>query len=131
MRNKELRVTHRGSIRRSLTWRIDTTEAEQGTVTVTDAKGVRIAQRSFSLAVRSPGVLLTCIAAVGRSARTSIRDAAAIDVVPGPGTFSRVRLGVVTANALAWSLGVPLIVRGKRVRIATPVYGKPPNITLR
>lgn len=51
-----------------------------------------------------------------------------VSVVPGPGRFSRVRLGVVTANALAWALGVPLSVRGKRVRVATPEYGAEPHI---
>lgn len=51
-----------------------------------------------------------------------------VEAVPGPGRFSRVRLGVVTANALAFAFGVPLFVRGRQVRIVNPKYGKPPHI---
>lgn len=54
-----------------------------------------------------------------------------MDVIPGPGRFSRVRLGVVTANTLAWALGKPLSVRGKRVRVVTPEYGAEPSISLK
>lgn len=50
-------------------------------------------------------------------------------VVPGPGRFSVVRLGVATANALAWALRVPLYVDGVRVTVAQPLYGSPPHIS--
>jgi len=97
-------------------------------VTVVDADGAHVAQRSFLLVAQAPGALLRCITALRRPIRASIRDAAAIEVVPGPGRFSRVRLGVVTANALAWAFGTQLSVRGHRVRIAIPEYGAEPHI---
>lgn len=106
---------------------MDTTE-DDGCVTITDAAGVRVAERRFPLGATASGSLLRAMHAILKShgRRPGIRG---IDVVPGPGTFSRVRLGVVTANALAWALHVPLTVRGRRVRFAKPVYGKPPHIT--
>ncbi|MDO8598744.1 MAG: hypothetical protein Q7S02_01400 [bacterium] len=94
-----------------------------------DSAGVRVAERRFPLGATASGALLRTVHAILKShgGRQGIRG---IDVVPGPGTFSRVRLGVVTANALAWALQTPLTVRGRRVRFAKPVYGKPPHITL-
>lgn len=73
----------------------------------------------------------------------------AIAVVSGPGAFSALRLGVTTANALAWSLGIPIIelstdeagddqnlIKSINERVAramfkpiSPKYGREPNIT--
>lgn len=78
-----------------------------------------------------------------------------VAVVSGPGAFSALRLGVGTANALAWSLKAPVIEIGakeaeneaqlinilrrktqdlrlktnNRFSFAVPKYGKEPNIT--
>ena len=93
-----------------------------------DQRGVAIACRTCSLESPSSGALLQAIGTLLRSRRIPITALRGIDVTPGPGKFSRVRLGVVTANALAWALGVPLSVRGKRVRIARPEYGAEPHI---
>ena len=46
-----------------------------------------------------------------------------IDVKSGPGYFSRLRSGVATANALAYSLHLPQ-------KLIHPIYNKSPNITL-
>jgi tRNA threonylcarbamoyl adenosine modification protein YeaZ len=84
----------------------------------------------------------------------SIRSVKFIAVVSGPGTFSALRLGVTTANALAWSLKMPLIeisaeeaidekklimilkrkIKDKKFmsnkfKPIIPKYGKEPNIT--
>jgi len=63
-----------------------------------------------------------------------------IAVKVGPGFFSRVRTGVVSANALGFALQIPVVpVRGqfdfskiaisKGQQFARPVYSAPPNIT--
>ena len=84
--------------------------------------------------------------------RLKTKDLRLIAVVSGPGAFSALRLGVTTANALAWSLGVPVvelsvdevknndemiksinqILKYSNTQIFKPVvpkYGKEPNIT--
>ncbi|MCX6786065.1 MAG: tRNA (adenosine(37)-N6)-threonylcarbamoyltransferase complex dimerization subunit type 1 TsaB [Candidatus Komeilibacteria bacterium] len=72
----------------------------------------------------------------------------AIAVVSGPGAFSALRLGIATANALAWSLHIPVIevsaeeaideklfdilknkTAGKDFKPIVPKYGREPNIT--
>jgi len=72
-------------------------------------------------------------------------------VVTGPGAFSALRLGIATANAIAWALKLPIIEFDsteiemgdqeladficqkakliKKFRPAIPQYGKEPNIT--
>ncbi|MFH1078402.1 MAG: hypothetical protein V1745_03960 [Patescibacteria group bacterium] len=93
------------------------------------------------------GVLLPSIA--GKLGCEALRDVCGVCVVDGPGSFSSIRGGVVAANVLARSLGVPLVgvdaseaadlVRlGGRLaadaipHVATvlPRYDAEPNITL-
>lgn len=103
---------------------------EEGIVSVGHTRRRVLAERRFALEPRHAGVLLRAVDAVLRAAGCTASDLRAIAVVPGPGLFSRVRLGVVTANALAWALGVPLIVHGKRARSVAPEYGAEPRITI-
>ncbi|MDO8424907.1 MAG: hypothetical protein Q7T01_00075 [bacterium] len=109
---------------------IDTTGA-RGMVRVERPRAGAPVSRTFALggASQRPGVLLTAMHRACAIVGCRVTDIAEIAVVPGPGRFSAVRLGVVTANALAWALGVPLTVHGRRVRIAQPEYGAPPTIT--
>ena len=64
----------------------------------------------------------------------------AIYIVSGPGAFSALRIGVSTANALAWSLHIPVmelkvdqdisqVKISKEFKPVIPKYGKEPNIT--
>ena len=74
----------------------------------------------------------------------------AISVVSGPASFTALRIGVVTANTLAWSLQVPIVSfkltefenldelarlvsakvkSGRSEVIVKPFYGSQPNIT--
>ena len=73
-----------------------------------------------------------------------------ICVVAGPGSFSALRIGIATANALAWTLKIPVVgarkaefkdfdelvnlasvklKTAKAGNIVKPHYGKEPNIT--
>jgi tRNA threonylcarbamoyladenosine biosynthesis protein TsaB len=61
----------------------------------------------------------------------ALTDITQIDINPGPGSFTGVRVGTVIANGLAQSLHVPVIVNGRVVNQALPVYDRPANITTR
>jgi len=68
----------------------------------------------------------------------------AIAAFPGPGSFTGLRIGLSVANALAYSLQIPIITQksedwiekardmieqGKNDQLALPKYGSPPHIT--
>jgi len=55
-----------------------------------------------------------------------IQDIADINVNPGPGSFTGLKVGVTIANVLNWSLG-----RKKSTEFILPNYGAEPNITLK
>lgn len=82
--------------------------------------------------------------------RVKLSDSKGMVVVSGPGSFTSVRLGVVVANALGFSLNIPVVgvkttefkateglislgvdklKKAKKGAIVSPFYGKPPNIT--
>lgn len=53
-----------------------------------------------------------------------------IEVYPGPGRFTSVRVAVSIANILAKTLNVPVrYYEGKTVSQVIPEYGHPPSIT--
>ncbi len=58
-------------------------------------------------------VLLTMIEEILKIGRLKIEDLNEIRVETGPGSFTGIRVGVSVANALGFSLGVP--VNGKKI----------------
>ena len=94
--------------------------------------------------------LLPAISGMLNEADQSISDLKGLGVVSGPGGFTALRIGVVTANTLAYALKVPVVglaleefsghqdlidqvlIKLKDVRagaIVLPAYGREPNIT--
>ncbi len=82
---------------------------------------------------------------------SSDRSLKGVIVVTGPGGFTSLRIGIATANAMAWALQIPIvgvknnknepdsklvmrgfkkIIRAKRFKQVLPEYGKEPNITI-
>ena len=54
-----------------------------------------------------------------------------IEIYPGPGSFTSIRVTVSIANALSKTLNIPIrYYNGKTVSQAVPKYGKPASITL-
>ena len=90
--------------------------------------------------------------AIDRMLKNNRKKIKAIVVVSGPGSFTALRIGVVTANALAYGLKVPItdislkeledkknlfetietkVKKAKTKNIIKPIYGGEPNITLK
>lgn len=94
--------------------------------------------------------LLPTIAELLKKNLVKVHDLTGIIVSTGPGGFTSIRVGVVTANALGYALGIPiagltgndystflqLVQKGtKKIRLVRPAipvspqYGREPNIT--
>lgn len=58
-------------------------------------------------------VLLPLIEKVLKSQKLEFKDLTGIEVETGPGSFTGIRVGVSVANALGFSLGIP--VNGKKI----------------
>ena len=104
---------------------IDTTLFEEAEVGLKTATGGIVENKKFTAERKLSEKLLPEIDNLLKQNRTTIKDLIAIEINTGPGSFTGTRIGVATANALAFSLGIPI--NGKE--LVTPVYSKPPNIT--
>ena len=88
------------------------------------------------------GTLHAQIDSLLASASLTIRDVTKIVFYEGPGSFTGLRIGCSTANALGYSLNIPVVAAGGEDWIHTalqidaaefspvvPVYGADPHIT--
>ena len=78
-----------------------------------------------------------------KSQSKQLKDISGIVVFEGPGSFTGLRIGISIANALAYSLDIPIVAEGdewiakgidrlmnnQNDSIALPEYGSLPNIT--
>lgn len=61
-------------------------------------------------------------------AKIELRDLTEIEVAVGPGSFTSLRTGIAIANALSFSLQIP-INKQPPGTVIKPEYGRPPSIT--
>lgn len=99
---------------------IDTSEINKTRVYLKDEnqKIVKILEEE-----RKPGsqVLLPMIKKIMALQKLDFKDLTGIEVNTGPGSFTGLRVGVSVANALAYTLKIP--VNGKKVgQIVIPIY---------
>ncbi len=79
-------------------------------------------------------LLLPAIEAFAKKNKIKLKDLEAIEVVNGAGSFSSLRLGIVTANALGYAFNIPvhddsdLVMKTKGLNIIDPIYNAEPNI---
>ncbi len=101
--------------------KIDTTKREEVTVELIDQK---LGRRDKLVQTQKLGsqVLLPMIIKILKKNKKSFKDLTAIEVNPGPGSFTGTRVGVSVANALGFALNIP--VNGKKGKIALPIYEK-------
>lgn len=89
---------------------------------------LRIGDKEFTKEVASPreqdvfGFLVKTL----KELNLSPRDISEVEVNPGPGSFTGSRVGVTIANALGFSLKIP--VNGQNSPIDV-IYSSPPSIT--
>lgn len=108
--------------------KIDSTNSEQITVELTDPKtGKR--HRLFEKQKLGSQVLLPMIVKILKKNEVDFSDLKAVEVNPGPGSFTGTRVGVAIANALGYALDIPVLpagrqVNGKKGKIVVPIYEK-------
>ncbi|MFA6254696.1 MAG: tRNA (adenosine(37)-N6)-threonylcarbamoyltransferase complex dimerization subunit type 1 TsaB [Patescibacteria group bacterium] len=114
--------------------------------------GKLIAKKEFLAPYQQAEKLLSAIGNLLKAKSYQLQAINGIAVVSGPGPFTALRIGVTTANTLAWALGIPIVgiklnefhnlsqlvaVIEKKIKKASvgkiiePFYDKEPNITKR
>lgn len=103
--------------------------------------GTILAKKKFQAPRRQAEKLLPAIENLLNKNNFTLKQIGKIEVVTAGGSFTSLRIGVLTANALAFALGVevcavseinqPIPGRLKKsngVMVAVPEYGREPNI---
>lgn len=119
---------------------IDTTEKGFIEILVMDKKKT-VAGKRISVSMKEAEKLLPMVENLLKKAKINLKKIKKIQVANQGGTFTSLRIGVITANALGYALGVP--VKGqknkktrkqenkKKIYIVEPIYDREPNITVR
>lgn len=76
---------------------------------------------------RSQNVLKAIMDALAAEHK-DLMDVTSIEVFPGPGSFTGLRVGLSVANALSYALSLPINGQPAGTPI-TPIYGGEPSIT--
>lgn len=129
---------------------VDTSSPEHFIVALAQPDGRWLAYEKIESHFTQSEKLLPRVESLMKKNRTSAQDIAAICVVAGPGGFTSLRIGVVTADTLGFAWHKPVISirtadyearsglrRGALVRCTRagkdsqvlPQYGRPPHIT--
>jgi len=124
---------------------IDTTEKDSFDIVLIDEKSV-IKKKTVKSHRKHSEKLLKSIEQILLSNKSCLKDLEGVIVVRGPGSFTSLRIGIATANALAFGLGISIagvdkhedldkIVSSieklfqRKPSIVIPKYGKEPHIT--
>lgn len=101
--------------------KIDTTKSQEIVVELLDSKGKTL-EKVAEKQVLGSQVLLPVITKLLKKNKKDFKDLTAVEVNTGPGSFTGTRVGVAVANALGFSLNIP--VNGEKSGIAIPRYEK-------
>jgi len=112
---------------------LDTTKANLIKIGLKD-NGAMIASVDIDTNRNQAELLLPEIEKFLKKRSLKMKDMEAIEVVNGEGTFSSLRLGIVTANALGYAFGIPvyddsgLAKKTAGLAVIDPIYDAEPNI---
>jgi len=113
---------------------IDTTDTDKLRLEVSDDKGKRLVKTTVSAFRKQGEKLLPSLDRLLKRKSWQLSDIKAITVVNGQGSFSGLRIGIATANALAYILGVSVVddqgncLKTDDLNIVEPYYTAEPNI---
>lgn len=119
---------------------INTTEA--GNIKLAFREGREVLAEKKVRAIRQEAEkLLLAIKALLKVKKINLKQINKIEVENRGGSFTSLRIGVVTANALAYALGIPVKGQGGtdirhlravgRFNVVEPVYDREPEITMK
>ena len=118
---------------------INTTEGDEIEIVLRSDDNV-VARKKVSARFAQAEKLLPLVDKVLRSNKTGLKDIEGIRVNNEGGSFTALRIGVVTANALGYALGAPVKSESgigdsesgrKKFSVVRPMYDKEPNITVK
>ena len=99
---------------------IDTTKSQKTGVFLKDSKGKivdsQVKERKYGSQTLLPQILV-----IFKRNKLKLNNLESIEVNPGPGSYTGVRVGVAVANALSWALNLK-INNKKKGELVYPVY---------
>lgn len=118
-----------------MTLYINTALSEETIIALSTEKG-ELVRKKFKFAKHQAEKLLPAIDKLLRAYKLKLPDIKRIEVASQGGSFTSLRIGVVTANALGYALKVPVIAAetGKSGKsfsgysLVEPIYSAQPNI---
>ncbi|NCO79723.1 hypothetical protein CO116_01665 [Candidatus Falkowbacteria bacterium CG_4_9_14_3_um_filter_38_19] len=120
---------------------INTTDNDNVQIALKSKREI-IVEKKFKAKYRQAEKLLPAISKLLKINKINLKDLQKIKVENREGSFTSLRIGVVTANALGYALGVPVeggtgkakVVkseRGRQFNVVIPKYNYKPNITMK
>jgi len=116
--------------------KIDTSKLDKINISLID-KETKIVEQNFEAKYQQAEKLLPSIDKMLKKAKFNLRALQEILVENRGDSFSGLRIGVVTANALGYALGIPVKAvssssveqKTNQFDVVAPIYSKEPNIT--
>ncbi|MFH1890055.1 MAG: tRNA (adenosine(37)-N6)-threonylcarbamoyltransferase complex dimerization subunit type 1 TsaB [Candidatus Kuenenbacteria bacterium] len=125
---------------------INTASAEKIVLILVNEQGAVLVKKSIQAKYKQSEKLLASIKKVLEVKKKKIKNLTGIIVVKGPGSFTALRIGIITANTIAFGLDLPaagvmngevremieqglkILKRSKQFSPVMPEYGREPNI---
>lgn len=115
---------------------IDTTEGDDVVIALKQGKVV-LAQKTFGARRQQAEKLLPEIDKLLKKQKLTLDDVKKIEINNAGGSFTSLRIGIVTANALAYALHIPIsgtigkTKKTKGMQIVEPQYSSAPVVTIK